>query len=165
MSFAPRFAAAPWLLAACIVGVAAMPALAADKPKKESTLGKAKPGAPFLTKEQLRACLAQNDRVKAQLAETLPLQTTLKKEGDDLAAAGDALKTERTAIDASDEAAVKAFNERLAARDTAVDAYRARSEAYNAKVEALQADKASYSANCEGRRYFEDEELQIKAGK
>jgi hypothetical protein len=103
--------------------------------------------------------------VKAQLAETLPLQTTLKKEGDDLAAAGDALKTERTAIDASDEAAVKAFNERLAARDTAVDAYRARSEAYNAKVEALQADKASYSANCEGRRYFEDEELQIKAGK
>jgi hypothetical protein len=165
MSFAPRFAAAPWLLAACIVGVAALPALAADKPKKESTLGKAKPGAPFLTKEQLRACLAQNDRVKAQLAETLPLQTTLKKEGDDLAAAGDALKTERTAIDASDEAAVKAFNERLAARDTAVDAYRARSEAYNAKVEALQADKASYSANCEGRRYFEDEELQIKAGK
>jgi hypothetical protein len=165
MSFAPRFAAAPWLLAACIVGLAALPALAADKPKKESTLGKAKPGAPFLTKEQLRACLAQNDRVKAQLAETLPLQTTLKKEGDDLAAAGDALKTERTAIDASDEAAVKAFNERLAARDTAVDAYRARSEAYNAKVEALQADKASYSANCEGRRYFEDEELQIKAGK
>jgi hypothetical protein len=165
MSFAPRFAAAPWLLAACIAGVAALPALAADKPKKESTLGKAKPGAPFLTKEQLRACLSQNDRVKAQLAETLPLQTTLKKEGDDLAAAGDALKTERTAIDASDEAAVKAFNERLAARDTAIDAYRARSEAYNAKVEALQADKASYSANCEGRRYFEDEELQIKAGK
>jgi hypothetical protein len=165
MSLAPRFAAAPWLLAACIAGLAAMPALAADKPKKESTLGKAKPGAPFLTKEQLRTCLAQNDRVKAQLAETLPLQTTLKKEGDDLAAAGDALKADRAAIDTTDEAAVKAFNERLVARDTAVEAYKARSAEYNAKVEALQADKASYIANCDGRRYFEDEELQIKAGK
>lgn len=165
MSFAPRFAAASWLVAACIAGLAAMPALAADKPKKESTLGKAKPGAPFLTKEQLRTCLAQNDRVKAQLAETLPLQTTLKKEGDDLAAAGDALKTDRAAIDTTDQAAVKAFNERLAARDQAVEAYKARSAEYNAKVEALQADKASYIANCDGRRYFEDEELQIKAGK
>ncbi|NKI93575.1 MULTISPECIES: hypothetical protein [unclassified Rhizobacter] len=165
MSFAPRLAAAPWVLAACIAGLATMPALAADKPKKESTLGKAKAGAPFLTKEQLRACMAQNDRMKAQLAETLPLQGALKKDGDDLAAAGDTLKADREKIDTADAAAVQAFNERLAERDKAVEAYRARSAAYNTKVEALQADRASYATNCDGHRYFEDEELQIKAGK
>lgn len=165
MSFAPRLAAAPWWLAACIAAVLSLPAHAADKPKKESTLGKAKPGAPFLTKEQLRACLTQNDRVKALLAETLPLQAALKKEGDDLAAAGDALKADREKIDTTNEEAVKTFNERLVARDKAVAAYKANSEAYNAKVETLQADRASYVANCDGRRYFEDEELQIKSGK
>lgn len=165
MSFAPRLAVAPWVLAACMTGLAAMPALAADNPKKESSLGKAKPGAAYLTKEELRACLAQKDRVKAQLAETLPLQAGLKKEGDDLAAAGDALKADRATVDATDEAAVRAFNERIAARDKAVESYQARSTEYNAKVEAVQAEQASYIANCDGRRYFEEEELEIKKGK
>ena len=164
MSFvAPR--AAAWLLASCLAAVAALPAQAADKPKKEGTLGKAKPGQPMLTKEQLRACLAQNERIKKQIADTVPLQDGLKKEGEELAQAGDALKAERPTLDTTNEAAVNGFNERIAARDKAVEAYKARAEDYNTKVEALQADKAKYQKDCDGRSYFEDEAAQIKSGK
>lgn len=171
MSFAVSRAAglAAWIaLAATISPAHAADASKTDKAaasKKESSLGKAKPGLPMLTKAQLRACLAQNDSIKKRVAEALPTQSALKKEGDELAQAGEALKNDRMTLDAADEVAVNAFNERIVARDKAIDAYQARTAEYNARVEALQADKTAYQNDCDGRRYFEDEELQIRSGK
>jgi hypothetical protein len=159
--------AARWLLAACLAGLAALPAHAADQPakKKEVTLGKAKPGLPMLTKEQLRSCLSRNDSIKGRMAAVLPEQAALKKEGDDLAQAGQALNADRATLDSTKEDVVKGFNERVVEREKAVEAYKARSEAYNAKVDALQADKTAYLNDCDGRTYFEDEEAQIRKGK
>ena len=166
-----RSASSRLLLAACVAAAASsfatLPAHAADaaKPKKEGSLGQAKAGAPMLTKEQLRACLAQKDRIKSQITETVPLQTALKKEGDDLAREGDDLKALREKVDTTNEAAVKEFNDRNVARQKAVESYEARSKDYNAKVEAVLADKAAYQSSCDGKRYFEDEELQIRKEK
>ena len=55
-------------LVAAALTLATAPVGAADKPKKENSFGAAKAGGGYLTKEQLRGCLAQQARVTPQEA-------------------------------------------------------------------------------------------------
>ena len=140
-------------------------AFAADAPKKESSFGSGKAGGGVLSREALRACLAQ----QAQVAKTdaaLPAEkATLGELHAGFVRGGDTLKADGEALDRSNAEAVTAYNTQLQARDQQIDAYQARVTAYNARVEAAKAEREAFVKVCGGRSFYEEDEAAIKRGK
>jgi chromosome segregation ATPase len=136
---------------------------AADKPKKEGAFGKG--GGPMLTKEQLRSCMAQKDKVSQLDDELTREQTALTATKDQLKGSGETLKAGLETLDRSNAEAVAAYNEQAQARDKQIDDYQARVSAFNTRVESNKTDRDAYAKSCENRRFFEEDEIAIKKGK
>ena len=137
---------------------------AADKPK-EASFGKGKSSGAFLTREQLRGCIAQQTRLAQQDAELQKDQAALGAAKAELASSGAALKPELEALDRTSAEAVNAYNERATARDQRIDDYEARVPRFNERVEAARIEREAFSKGCDNRRYFEDDEIAIRKGK
>jgi len=151
-----------------VVGAFAGPGVfAADKPpaKKEGSFGTGKSGGAYLTKEQLRACIAQQDKVKAQDAELLKEQAEIAAQKTEIARVGDELKAQLEAVDRTSAEAVAGYNDAVTARDRQIDAYQARVSAFNANVDANHAAHDGFAQGCSNRRYFEEDETAIRKGK
>ena len=140
-------------------------AFAADKPaKKEGSFGGKATGA-YLTKEQLRSCLAQSDKVKVDDAELLAEQAAIAAQKEQIARVGDTLKGQLETVDRTNAEAVAAYNDAVQGRDKQIDEYQARANAFNGRVDANQAAHAAFGQSCSNRRYFEEDEAAIKKGK
>ena len=137
---------------------------AADKPK-EAGFGKGKASGAFLTREQLRGCIAQQGRLTQQDAELQQDQAALAAAKAELASSGAALKPELEALDRTSAEAVNAYNDRATARDQRVDEYEARVPGFNERVEAVRIEREAFAKGCDNRRYFEDDEIAIRKGK
>ena len=137
---------------------------AADK-SKEASFGKGKASGAFLTREQLRGCIAQQTRLAQQDAELQKDQAALAAAKAELASSGDALKPELEALDRTSADAVSAYNERATARDKRIDDYEARVSRFNERVEAARVEREAFGKGCDNRRYFEDDEIAIRKGK
>jgi septal ring factor EnvC (AmiA/AmiB activator) len=154
-------AAAPAIVAACLVSVAVV-AVAADK---AAGFGKAKPGTPLLNREQLRACFAQQAEMRTRGDDLAKLQAELDAEKAEIGRL-DAARAERlAALDRTSAEAVNAYNLQAQALDQRIDAYNARTPDFNARGQALQAVREAFSRQCENRSYDEKDEDAIKAGK
>ena len=138
---------------------------AADKPKKQGAFGTGKAVGAYLTRDQLRACLAQHDRATQVDADLKQEQAALAELKAQIASSGDALKLQLDVVDRASADAVAAYNEQAQARDKEIDDYQARVTAFNARVEARQAERDAFAKNCDNRRYFEEDEIAIKKGK
>ena len=137
---------------------------AADKPK-EASFGKGKASGSFLSREQLRTCIAQQTRLGQQDAELQQDQAALAAAKAEIASSGDALKPELAALDRTSADAVAAYNERASARDQRIDDYKARVPRFNERVEAVRVARDVFGKGCDNRRYFEDDEIAIRKGK
>ena len=138
---------------------------AADKPKKEASFGGGKAAGPFLTRDQLRVCLAQQAKVAQQDDEMRKDQAALAEAKTDLARSGESLKANLETVDRTSPEAVAAYNDQAEARDKQIDDYQARVTAFNTRVEALKAERDAFGKGCDNRRYFEEDEIAIKKGK
>ena len=145
--------------------VASASAFAADKPKKEGSFGTAKPGGGYLTKEQLRGCLAQQPRLAQQEGEVQKEKGALVALKADITRSGDALKERLDSLDRTSAEAVAAYNEQAQARDRQIDDYQARVTAFNGRAEVVQTERDAFAKGCENRRYFEEDEIAIKKGR
>lgn len=159
---------APILLAA----VACAPAHAADPPgakpvataKSERAFGSGGKG-PLLTRNELRACLAQQERIRAEQDTLAKERAGREVEMGTLRASGEELKAELDALDRTDAEAVAQYNAKAQARDQAVDAFQAGAAAYNDKARALETQRQSFAQSCGNRRYDEADELAIRNGR
>lgn len=151
------------LLALALLGATAAPA--ADKPKAEASFGVGKGAGAFLTKEQLRVCLAQQSRIAKQNSEMLAEQAVLTRTESDVARSGETLKEQLGSLDRANEEAVAAYNVQAQARDQQIDSYQARVTAFNARVQTLTSERDSFAKNCDRRRYFEEDGVGIRKGK
>ena len=140
----------------------AAPGWAADK--KEGSFGKGGTGA-YLTRDQLRSCLAQQDRVRQQDDDLAKEKSALTAMKADLTRSGDELKAKLDALDRSQADAVTAYNEQTTARDKQIDEFQARVDAFNARVEANQAEREAFAKACDKRRYFDEDEIAIRKEK
>lgn len=138
----------------------AAPTLAAEK-KKEGGFGKSASGA-YLTKDQLRVCLARQDKVRAQNDEMGKEQAELTTMKAEIQRSGETLKGKLEALDRTNAEAVAAYNDEAAARDKRIDEFQTRADAFNARVEANKAEQDAFGKGCENRRYFEDDEIAIR---
>jgi len=157
----------PLSLVVCI-GMSVPAALAQTSgatPKKQGSFGNAKPGGPLLTRNELRACLLLQDRIRDGNAEATREREALEKEKAEIVQQGEALKVQLDTLDRSSQEAVDKYNAEAVGRDKRIDAFEARMGPFNQKVEALGADREAWSKGCENRRYDELDEAQIKRGK
>jgi len=145
--------------------LSAATAFAADKPKKESSFGAGKPSGPILTRDQLRACLAQQARVAQQDDELPKEKAQLASTHAELVRNGEALKQRLETLDRSDAPAVAAYNDETQARDKRIDELQARVSAFNARAEAFQVEREAFVKACGNRSFFEEDEIAIKKGK
>jgi erythromycin esterase-like protein len=148
---------------------------------------KSKANDPIMTRDELRACFKRQDTldkeratvereavdVNAQRGDVLKQRDAINAEFDAMAAR---LNAERALVDTANVEAVAAFNKKAQA---AQEEYRARKadsdakvEAWNARSKGMKEREASYAdANqnwretCGNRRYREDDEKAIRAGK
>jgi hypothetical protein len=139
------------------------PAWAADKPKKQSTLGDG--SGAMLTRDQLRACMTQKARVAQQDDEMAKEQAALEAGQAELMRGGESLKAKLESLDRTKPDDVAAYNEQTQARDHAIDEFQARVSAFNARVKTAQSDRDAYIKSCGNRRYFDEDEAAIKQGK
>jgi chromosome segregation ATPase len=152
--------------------IAALPLLvftalsgAQTAPAKQGRFGQGKVSGPLLTRTELRACFAQQERIHSQGEVATREREVLDREKADLVRQGEALKEQLAALDRSSQEAVDKYNAQAAERDRLIDAFEARMPAFNAKVEALQAERDGFAKRCENRRYDELDEFAIKRGK
>jgi len=137
---------------------------AADKPK-EATFGGGKGGGAFLSRNQLRDCMAQQAKVKQTQADMTAMQDKLNADKAEIGKTGEALKADLETLDRTSPDAVNAYNERAAARDKRIDEYQQQVDQFNSRVDGVRAEREAFSKACENRRYFEDDEAAIRKGK
>ena len=150
-------------LLACALVVSAT-GHAVDKPK-ESSFGKTKASGPTLTREQLRQCLTQQSQVKELDAELARQQATLASDKAAIVRSGEVLAEQGAALDRTQPEAVTAYNERVLARDKAIDDLQARGVQFNARVGEAQTQREAFAKACDGRSFFETDEIAIQKGK
>jgi hypothetical protein len=146
---AARFLAA--LALSCAGALLAGPTQAADK-ARPTTPDRTNPDA-VLTPAQLRDCVAQKDRLRADTDAAVKSKAGIDVLKAEIASTGTALAEEATTLDRTKAEAVAAYNARVEARNTLVDSYRAKAAAYNKDVEGVQATQESYAKACDQRRY------------
>ncbi len=132
-------------------------AIAADKPAAAS--GK------LLTRDELRACMKQEQSNKARSAEVVRLQAELDAAKAEIKTMDAGLKAKAATVDAADEAAVNALKAEAQTLDERIDTYNQRLPAFNQQTEALRADQADYKSRCADRKYDEKDYFAIKRGK
>ena len=154
------------LIRALLPCVCALPLLvqAADK-AKESSFGKAPPKSPLLSRNELRECMALQEKNRSTLADTSKLQTQLGHDKDEIVRLAAELKETLVWLDQTSAEQVDQYNAKAAARTKLIEAYEARVPAYNAQVDALKASRDAFAKNCENRRFDERDEADIKSGK
>jgi len=151
-----------FILALAAASVLAAPSWAADK--KEGAFGKSGTGA-YLTRDQLRTCLARQDKVRQQNDDSAKEQAALTAMKADIVRSGDELKAKLEALDRTNAEAVAAYNELAGARDKQIDEFQTRADAFNARIESNKAERDAFGKACDNRRYFEDDEIAIRKEK
>jgi len=139
------------------------PAKATDSKPREGSLGKGT--GPLLSREQLRQCLAEQDRLKKATAEVLELQHSFEKNRGDIERLGGELEAEKTTLDRTSQAAVDAYNEKARGRGKLIEDYKAAAPQFNERVDKLTDDKHVFAKDCADRKYLEADYDDIKAGK
>lgn len=161
------------LAASLLTATAATAALAADPPKpaaKAASAPKAaaRPAAPaktpVMTRDELRDCMARQERVRTQTDATVQAKADLDAQKAEIARQEQAVKDELPTLDRTSAEAVNAYNAKVQVRDKLIDDYNGRSPAFNAGVESLQNERAAYAKACENRRFDEADETAIKKG-
>lgn len=145
------------------------PAPAASKPAPRKPAPKAPakdaPPADLLTRDELRACMAQDTRIKAQRQELVDRRAAMDRDEATIQSENQALKQALETLDRTSEPAVQDYKARVAANDQLIDAYNARLQPFNTAATALREEESAYARHCAGRPFEERDELAIKRGK
>lgn len=132
---------------------------------REGAFGKGTSTLPILTKDQLRQCVAEQDRMKKEGNDLAQAQAKMEKDRAEIERLGAELEADKAKVDTTDEAAVNAYNDRARQRTKMIEEFKGGAPAFNARVDKLVVDRQAYAAACADRRFFEEDYEAIKAGK
>jgi hypothetical protein len=124
-------------------------------PKKDS----------ILTPEQLRDCLAQEQRKNKATDAALKAKAEIAADKAEVDRSGNALAEESGTLDRTSQDAVDAFNAKVDERNKRIEAYEAKVAAYNKDAEAIQAMGDAYNKSCGNRRYDDRDLADIQRKK
>jgi hypothetical protein len=168
MSVLSRCAGLPLAAAALVALSFAAQAADPTPPRKGNVLslgGQGKPGGKMLTRDELRACLAHEKRLKSMNEEIRTLQIQLDNDTAEIGKHDAELKQAIATVDRTSQEAVDAVKAKAAEHDQRVDAYNAKLGPFNAKAQAVETERAAFASNCHDRPYSEIDFFAIQRGK
>jgi len=148
-----RIAASPIVRAIVLGALAALAQGVVDAADKVKAPPPAKSATPILTPAQLKECLAQRDRLKAQTDAVVKTKAEIAVAQADIDSSGAALASEAATLDRTSAEAVNAYNAKVVARNEALDDFRTKANAYNKDAEDVIAARETFEKACENRRY------------
>jgi hypothetical protein len=162
---APR--ALPLLAAFLATLLLAQPALGQDKPAakapaKPSSKAPAKAKPNVMTRDELRSCMDDQDRLQERRTKIDQEQAGLEQDKARVQAMDAELRTRAAALDPADEAGRKLVVDEATKRDQAADAYNARLSALRDQVAGFDTERQSWVARCTGKGFDEMDEAAIK---
>lgn len=157
-----RSTAARLCAAALVAALLVTPAVAQDAAKKSTGARSTTKKANVMTRDELRACMNEQDRLQAIRTKLDQDTTTLDRQKADVVAMDDDLKKKASALDPADDAARKALEDEAAKRDQAADAYNARLAGLREQGRAYDNGRAAWAQKCASRNYDEMDEAAIR---
>jgi hypothetical protein len=132
---------------------------------REGSLGDGKSEAALLTRNELRSCLAEQERLNTQRNEIAAQQRALDEEKVDITRSQQTLKDALVTLDRASQPAVDAYNARALELDQRIDAHNARNTPFNVRASDLQALRQRWERDCGNRRYDENDLIAIRSGR
>ncbi|MGE5160659.1 MAG: hypothetical protein ACM3O5_04055 [Betaproteobacteria bacterium] len=159
--------AVPLLTAALAALLLLPPALAQEKtpakpPAKTMTKAPPKSKANLMTRDELRACMNEQDRLQAIRTRIDQEQGALDQQKSRVQAMDADRQKRAAALDPADEAGRKAVEDEAAKRDLEADAYNARLAALREQVAGFDKDRNTWVERCTTKDFDEMDEAAIK---
>jgi len=145
-----------------LLSTALAPASAAEPPTKKVPVKQSKPKAKPMSRDQLRACMDEQDRVLAMREGVLKDQATLDEQRAQVARMDAELERKRAALDPADADAKQALSDDEAKRNALGDAYNARLPVLKERGNALDQARQGWVGRCADKDFDELDEAFIK---
>ena len=139
-----------------------LPAYAADPPPKTAPAkqqGKAKQKP--MSRDQLRACMDQQDRLVAMRESVLKEQAALDQQRAEVARMDAELERKRASLDPADDAAKQALVDEEGRRNVVGEAYNARLPALKERGSTLDKERQTWVEQCANKDFDERDEFAI----
>lgn len=149
--------------AALAAALLAPPVVAQDAARKAApakSAPKAKPNV--MTRDELRACMNEQDRLQGMRTRVEQEQAALDRQKAEVVAMDAELQKKIASIDPNDETARKALETEGAQRDQAADAYNARVAQLREQALAFDSGRQAWVQRCTNRDFDEMDEAAIK---
>ena len=156
-------AGAKLLLAGLFAAPLSLTAYAADSPPKQAPAkqhGKSKPKP--MSRDQLRSCMDQQDRLMVMRENVLKEQTSLDQQRAEVKSMDAELERKRAALDPVDATAKQALQDEETRRNQLGDIYNARLPGLKEKGATLDKERQSWVERCADKDYDEIDEAAIK---
>ena len=153
----------PLLTAALAVLLLVQPAIGQDKaatkaPSKTTTKNKAN----LMTRDELRACMNEQDRLQATRTRIDQEEAALEQQKSRVQAMDADREKRAAALDPADEAGRKALDDEVAKRDQEADVYNARLAALREQVAGFDTGRQAWIERCTKKDFDEMDEAAIK---
>ena len=157
----------PLLAAALAALLLIQPAVAQEKapakpPAKGTAPAESKAKADLMTRDELRACMNEQDGLQATRTKIDQEQGALDRQKGQVQAMDAALQKKVAALDPADEAGRKALEDEATKRDDAADAYNARLAGLREQVARFDTSRQAWVERCTKRNFDEMDEAAIK---
>jgi len=153
----------PLLTAALAAALLIQPASAQNKPPAEGmTKSAPKSKANLMTRDELRACMNEQDRLQAIRTGIDREQATLDQQKSRVQAMDADRQKRSSALDPADEAGRKAIEDEVAKRDLEADAYNARLAALRERAAGFDTSRQAWVERCTKKDFDEMDEAAIK---
>jgi hypothetical protein len=140
-----------------------MPAYAADPPLKKAAAkqhGKSKPKP--MSRDQLRFCMDQQDRLMVMRESVLKEQTSLDQQRAEVKSMDTELERKRAALDPADAVAKQALQDEETRRNQLGETYNARLPLLKEQGATLDRERQTWVERCADKDFDELDELAIK---
>jgi len=157
----------PLLTAALAALLLIQPAVAQEKtpakpPAKSTAKAPPKNKANVMSRDELRACMDEQDRLQAIRTRIDQEQATLDQQKSRVQAMDADRQKRAAALDPADEAGRKAIEGEVAKRDQEADAYNARLAALREQVAGFDSGRQAWVERCTKKDFDEMDEAAIK---
>ncbi|MET0209928.1 MAG: hypothetical protein ABW220_12870 [Burkholderiaceae bacterium] len=150
-------------VAACVLAIGFTLTEAAPTRGGEPVLGTGAPSGKRLSKSQLRQCLDLQTKLESQAEQAKRSRAELDAAKADFDRFDAQLQSERGGVNASDKAAVDAYNAKLEKRRQMVADYNAKAPQATALQQTAAETGRAWKSECENRPYAEDDYAELKS--
>jgi chromosome segregation ATPase len=135
--------------------------LAADAPPKKAAAKPTQGKANVMTRDELRACMDEQDRLQEVLQQVQRDNTALDAQQADIKKLDAEIEKKRAGLDPADAAGQQVLVAEFARRDEQVAAFNAQLRSLNEQSRSLNERRAAWLAKCDGRNFDELDEAAI----